>query len=89
MQEFEITSRQVTDSQGNLRVFRYTLLVEQVEAGKFFCENYGVQISEDGGARTALPGITTSADRIDELMERLVAHRVGPSALSDVVSDWL
>lgn len=89
MQEFEITSRRIKDDQGNLRIFRYTLLVEQVEAGKFFCENYGVQISEDGGTCTALPGITTSASRIDELMERLVAHRVGPSGLSDVVSDWL
>ena len=64
-------------------------LLDQLEAGTFSCENYGVRISEDGGDSSAVPGITTSALRIDELMTLLVEHGVGPSTLRDVVDDWL
>ena len=41
------------------------------------------------GEDTAIPSITTSATRIDELMTLLVDNRVGPAGLSDVIADWL
>ena len=41
------------------------------------------------GDTAAVPGITTSALRIDELMTLLVEHGVGPASLRDVVDDWL
>lgn len=59
------------------------------ESDTFSCENYGVRISEESGDTAAIPGITTSAVRIDELLTLLVEHGVSPTALPDVISDWL
>ena len=89
MMEIKIASRTCPDELGRSRTFHYSLTVDQVEAGTFSCENYGVRVSEDGGDSSAVPGITTSALRIDELMTLLVEHGVGPSTLRDVVDDWL
>ena len=36
-----------------------------------------------------IPDLTVSAQRIDELMELLMDHQVGPAGLRDVVEDWL
>ena len=41
------------------------------------------------GGESAVPRITTSAARIDELMTLLVDNQVGPAGLHDVVADWL
>ena len=87
--ELKIASRSITDEKGVLRRFHYSLLVEQIESGCFFCENYGVLISEENGDKASVPGITTSAAHIDELMTLLVEHSVSPITLTDVVSDWL
>ena len=45
--------------------------------------------SMESGDTAAIPGITTSAVRIDELLTLLVEHGVSPTALPDVISDWL
>lgn len=87
--ELKIASRTVTDEQGRRRRFHYSLLVNQVEAGSFSCEDYGVGVREEGGGSARIPGITTSAMRIDELMTLLVDNKVGPASLADVVADWL
>ena len=87
--ELHITSRQVTTEDGHSRYFHYFLIVEQVDSGSFQCENYGVRIVEEGVTSTALPGLTTSAVRIDQLMTMLVDNTVGPIGLEDVVRDWL
>lgn len=87
--EIKISTRQCADQLGNPRRFHYYLTVEQVDTGRFFCEDYGVRVAEDGGGSTAIPSITTSAQRIDELISLLVEHQVGPAGLADVVADWL
>ena len=87
--ELHIASRTVVDQQGRPRRFHYSLLVDQIETDRFACEDYGVRIREEGGGSAALPGITASALRIDELMTLLVDNRVGPAGLEDVVADWL
>ena len=89
MMEIKIASRTCPDELGRSRTFHYSLPVDTVESGAFSCENYGVKISEDDGDTAAVPGITTSALRIDELMTLLVEHGVGPASLRDVVDDWL
>ncbi len=89
MMELKIASRTITDQSGQSRRFHYFLLIEQIESGRFACEDYGVGVREEGGEQTAIPGITTSAMRIDELLTLLVEHQVGPTTLADVVSDWL
>ena len=87
--EIKIASRLCGDGLGQPRRFHYFLTVDLVEADRFCCENYGVRITEDQGDSAAIPSITTSSSRIDELMTLLVDHRVGPAGLADVVADWL
>ena len=87
--ELNIASRTVTDAEGKARRFRYALIVDQISWGNFACEDYGVCIREDEGECRAIPSITTSAMRIDELMTLLVERQVGPAGLADAVSDWL
>lgn len=87
--EVKIASRLCGDSPDKPRRFHYFLTVDLVETGRFCCEDYGVRITEDKGASAAIPSITTSASRIDELMTLLVDNRVGPAGLEDVVADWL
>ena len=87
--EVKIATRHCTDPEGNPRCFHYFLTIDQEETPRFFCENYGVRVAEERGGEAAVPGITTCAARIDELMTLLVDNRVGPAGLSDVVADWL
>ena len=87
--EIYITSRKVTDENGSPRWFQYFLVVEHVDSGSFQCENYGVRITEDGVCSASVPGVTTSAVRIDQLMTMLVDNTVGPVGLEDVLRDWL
>ena len=87
--EMKIAVRQCADQAGSQRRFHYFLTIEQEETPRFYCENYGVRIEEEHGEEAAVPGITTSAKRIDELMTLLVDNQVGPAGLADVVADWL
>ena len=48
-----------------------------------------MRVCEEQGEDETIPGITTSATRIDELMTLLVDNQVGPAGLRDVVEDWL
>ena len=79
MTEVKIASRTCPDEFGRPRTFHYSLTVDTVESNAFSCENYGVRISEESGDTAAIPGITTSAVRIDELMEELLEQRKDPS----------
>ena len=76
MMELKIASRSLTDEAGKLRRLHYFLLVDELEAGSFFCEQYGVKIAEEDGDCAQIRGITTSAVRIEAVLE-------------DVVQDWL
>ena len=70
--------------------YDYSILVDQVEVGAFSCESYGVSVtSRITGERAAVPNITVSVPRIDELVEKLVRNQVGPIHLRDVIDDWL
>ena len=51
-------------------------------------ENYGVRV-EYGGEVASILGITVSQLRIQELLRLLIRGTVPPSALRDVVEDWL
>ena len=87
--EIKIASRICLDELGRPRTFHYALTVDAVEAGAVSWENYGVRVSEEQGDSVSIPGITTSALRIDELISLLVEQGVGPATLRDVVDDWL
>lgn len=89
MMELKIASRTCRDQMGEPRTFHYALTVDTVGTDVFCCENYGVRVWEEQGEDETIPGITTSATRIDELMTLLVDNQVGPAGLRDVVEDWL
>lgn len=72
------------------RRYDYSILIEVVDTGNFVCESYGACVtSRSSGARVAIPNITVSPSRIDELMRLLVRNQVGPVQLRDVIDDWL
>lgn len=72
------------------RRYDYSILVDVVDAGSFVCESYGACItSRSSGVRAAIPNITVSPSRIDELMRLLARNQVGPTHLRDVLDDWL
>ena len=82
--------RAVEDELGRTHCFHYYLLVGEIETGHFFCESYGVKVTQEGdNTKCAIPNLTTSAARIDSLVERLMVYCVTPVNLPDVVADWL
>ena len=87
--EIKVATRQCRDQAGVPRQFHYFLTVDEEKTPRLLFENYGVRIAEDSGDDAAIPAITTSAARIDELMTLLVDNRVGPVGVADVVADWL
>ena len=82
-------TRRLTDAQGRVREYSYFVLVGEKDLGSFSCEAYGVMIREEGGESAALPDLTVSPARIDELTGLLLRGGVTPVALRDVVDDWL
>lgn len=90
MRELFLKSGIIEDAQGRARSYDYFVLVDEVNADSFSCESYGVKIEEKGsGQSCAVPHITTSAERIDQLCELLLSGCVTPVTLRDVVLDWL
>ncbi len=70
--------------------YDYSILVDDVAAGNFFCESYGVRVtSRATGDRCEVANVTVSASRIDQLMDLLVRNQVSPVHLRDVIDDWL
>ena len=91
MRELLVESCQEEDEEGAGHRFDYFVVVDKMEvSGGFACESYGVRIAgPDGGESICVPNITTSASRIDELMELLTRNFVTPTTLRDVIDDWL
>ena len=87
--DLHIATRSFRDDRGKLRTFHYYLMIETIEAGRFCCENYGVRITEERENSSAVPALTTSAERIDQLMTTLVDNGVSPTGLRDVIEDWI
>lgn len=68
----------------------YYLLVDEMEAGRFLCESYGVGVvRRETGEQKLAAHVTTSAERIDHLLGLLVRGQVTPCTLMDVLEDWL
>ena len=90
MRELAVARRELSDEQGVVHTYDYSVLIGEMQiSGAFACESYGVRVREQGGEYGDVPNITISVQRIDELMELLVRNAVTPCALRDVVDDWL
>lgn len=89
MRELFLETVELADQTGTVRRYDYSILIGEMDVGPYACESYGVRISEQGGGQASVPNITCSASRIDELSGLLVRNGVTPTALRDVVLDWL
>lgn len=70
--------------------WRYGLLVEDVEVDGFCCESYGVVITNEiTGESTRYRHVTVNAQEALKLLNALARNAVTPTALMDVVEDWL
>ena len=89
MRELIVDTRELRGDAGTYR-YTYSILVDEMDAGRFCCESYGVKIrDEDSGQTAAVSHVTTSIPRIDELMDLLIRNGVTPTGLRDVIDDWL
>ncbi len=89
MRELFLETVELADQTGAVRRYDYSILIGEMDVGSYACESYGVKVSEQGGGQACVPNITCSASRIDELSSLLVRNGVTPTALHDVLSDWL
>lgn len=90
MRELKLDLFSLYPDLGDQGAYDYSILVDQVKVGSFACESYGVSVtSRRTGEQAAVPNITVSIPRIDELIDLLVRNQVSPTHLRDVVDDWL
>lgn len=90
MRDLFVERRMVQGEDEIPRYFDYYITIGEMKLeGIFSCESYGVKVVEQNGDTVAIPNVTVSISRIDGLMELLTRNTVGPTALGDVVADWL
>lgn len=90
MRELPVCTKEALDQEGRTRRYDYSILIDEMDVGRFCCESYGVKIAEAPEGSVALAAhVTTSIPRIDELMELLTRNVVTPAGLRDVIDDWL
>lgn len=90
MQELIVDTQSVVGQTGRVYRYTYSILVDEMDVGRFSCESYGVKIRDEiSGHTAAVAHITPSIPRIDELMELLIRNEVTPTGLRDVLDDWL
>lgn len=90
MRELYVGSCMIERESGERCSFDYYILIGEIDTGQFFCESYGIKIvRSDSTSICEIPNITTSAARIDGLVELVLTNKVTPISLRDVLEDWL
>lgn len=90
MQQFLVKTATDMAEDESAYTYSYSILVDGVDTGSFFCESYGIQIREENNGEAAVvPHVTTDIERIYGLVSLLARNAVSPCSLSDVVADWL
>lgn len=89
MRELFLKTLELEDEAGLSRRYDYSILIGEMDVGRFCCESYGVKVAQQGGPSASVANITCSPERIDELAGLLLQHAVTPACLEDVVQDWL
>lgn len=71
-------------------LWRYGLLVEDIEVDGFHCESYGVMIADCAtGQEHRRRHVTSDAPDAASLLDLLARNQVSPATLDDVLEDWL
>lgn len=87
MKEQLVATRTIQAEDGSPLTLQYMILSEEMPRGP---ESYGVRITEgEGGASSVAPGLTTSNQKIQDLVETLAKNTVTPTGLMDVLADWM
>lgn len=72
------------------RRWRYGLLVEDIQVDGFYCESYGVAVTDSlTGERAQRRHVTVNATEALALLGALARGTVTPVSLEEVVEDWL
>ncbi len=70
--------------------WRYGLLVEDIAVDGFFCESYGVMVTDCAtGQVHRRRHVTVSPGDAAALLDLLARCQVSPATLDDVLEDWL
>lgn len=70
--------------------WRYGLLVEDIAVDGFFCESYGVMVTDCAtGQVYRRRHVTVDPGDAASLLDLLVRCQVSPTSLDDVLEDWL
>lgn len=87
MRDIFYTSKLAHTDDGKALALDYYILVS---GGDSEPEQYGVKIiEENSGAQSLDFNLTTSMERIYDLIEQLSRNNVTPAGVSDVLADWL
>ncbi len=85
MQDISYTSKLTQAEDGRPLALDYYIVANDGEPGR-----YGVKIIEKNSGEQAMAfDLTTKAQRICELVEKLSRNCVTPAGLMDVLADWL
>lgn len=85
MRDISYTSKLAHAEDGRPLALDYYILVNESEP-----EQYGVKIIEKNSGGQALAfDLTTEAQRIYTLVDKLSRNNVTPTSLMDVLADWL
>lgn len=86
MREIKYKEITVQDANSAPLFLTYLLLIDRGQKST----HYGIKVIErtSGDIASAL-NVTTNANRIYDLMDKLVKNSVTPTTLGDIVADWL
>ena len=93
MNQLFVGMKKIPMEQGSGYNVAYYILVEEAEMEDgVLCDQYGLRVvllGSDGKQSASVRQITTYPDSIYRLAQEVMTHLVTPSALQDVVDDWL
>lgn len=49
MRELFLKTLDLADETGAIRVYDYSILIDEMDVGPYSCESYGIQVAERGG----------------------------------------
>lgn len=89
MRELYIGQVDLSNQIGRPATCEYRIIVRTLPP-PLACESYGVSVTlVQTGEQAQVPDITVQPERVEELVQRLVAGGVTPCTLREIVEDWL
>lgn len=89
MRELYIGQVDLSNQIGRPATCEYWILIRTLPP-PLTCESYGVRVTlVQTGEQAQVPDITVRPERVEELIQLLIAGGVTPCTLREIVEDWL